>query len=246
VTQTIAITGKGGVGKTTVSALLIRDLIRGGARPVLAIDGDPNNTLGAALGVESERVLADLRDEVKNNTPEGVSKPQYAAQQFQECIEEAEGFDLVTMGRPEGPGCYCYVNNLLRDAIHRLRDNYHTVVIDNAAGMEHISRLVTDDIDVMIIVCEPTVISVVTAARICTLTDKLPCRVGRTHLVINRVPEAGLPPQVTSKREELGLPEPLLLPLCPDVIETWNSGAGLLGEHPGLPNVEPLLAASDL
>ena len=146
-TKTIAITGKGGVGKTTTSALLIGELMRAGVRPVLAIDGDPNNTLGAALGIEAESVLADIRDEVKDKTPQGVSKPQYAAQQFQECITESEGFDLLTMGRPEGPGCYCYVNNLLRDSIQKLRRNYRAIVIDNAAGMEHISRLVTDDID---------------------------------------------------------------------------------------------------
>lgn len=223
-TKTIAITGKGGTGKTTIAALLICELVRAGARPVLAIDGDPNNTLGAALGVEPEGVLADIRDEVKDKTPEGVSKPQHAARRFQECIAESDGFDLLTMGRPEGPGCYCYVNNLLRESIHTLRGNYRAVVIDNAAGMEHISRLVTDDIDSLIIVCEPTVISVVTAGRISRLADSLPCRVGRKHLVVNRVPEDGLAPEVAGKVAELGLPEPRLVPLSPAVVEVWNSG----------------------
>jgi len=223
-TKTIAITGKGGTGKTTIAALLICELVRAGARPVLAIDGDPNNTLGAALGVEPEGVLADIRDGVKDKTPEGVSKPQHAARQFQECIAESDGFDLLTMGRPEGPGCYCYVNNLLRESIHTLRGNYRAVVIDNAAGMEHISRLVTDDIDSLIIVCEPTVISVVTAGRISRLADSLPCRVGRKHLVVNRVPEDGLAPEVAGKVAELGLPEPHLVPLSPAVVEIWNSG----------------------
>ncbi len=245
-TKTIAITGKGGVGKTTTSALLIGELMRAGVRPVLAIDGDPNNTLGAALGIEAESVLADIRDEVKDKTPQGVSKPQYAAQQFQECITESEGFDLLTMGRPEGPGCYCYVNNLLRDSIQKLRRNYAAVVIDNAAGMEHISRLVTDDIDELIIVCEATVISAVTAGRISQLADSLPCRVGRKHLILNRVPGGEVPPEVSDALAKLDLPEPHVMPLSSAVTNTWNSGRGFQGERDPAwdgPDLQPLLAS---
>ena len=245
-TTAIAITGKGGTGKTTTSALLICELIRAGVRPVLAIDGDPNNTLGAALGIEADGVLADIRDEVKDKTPEGVSKPQYAAQQFQACITEAEGFDLLTMGRPEGPGCYCYVNNLLRESIRLLRGNYRAVVIDNAAGMEHISRLVSDDIDELIIVCEPTVISAVTAGRISGLADSLPCRVGRKHLVVSRVSDGGPPPAVSAKLAELDLPEPHLVPLSPAVADVWNSGRGFPDATRSAwdgPDLRPLIAA---
>jgi len=220
--------------------------MRAGVRPVLAIDGDPNNTLGAALGIEAESVLADIRDEVKDKTPQGVPKPHYAEQKFQECITESEGIDLLTMGRPEGPGCYCYVNNLLRDSIQKLRGNYRAVVIDNAAGMEHISRLVTDDIDELVIVCEATVISAVTAGRISRLADSLPCRVGRKHLVVNRVPGGDVPPDVSDALAKLDLPPPYVMPLSSAVTDTWNSGRGFLGERQPAwdgPDLQPLLAS---
>ena len=157
----IAVSGKGGVGKSTFAALTVRYLARELGKTVLAVDADPNATLGAMLGVAVDASVADIREETlekKDSIPSGMSKDQFVEFKIQQCIVEERGFDLLTMGRPEGPGCYCFVNSLLRRYLERAAEDYPYVVIDNEAGMEHLSRRTDGAVDLLLIVTEPTVV----------------------------------------------------------------------------------------
>ena len=185
----IAIAGKGGTGKTTLSALLVRTLTEAGTRPLLAVDADPNSTLAEALGVEAGRSLAEIREQ--GSAPEGspasgIGRVRAVEDEVQRAITEAEGFDLITMGRPEGPRCYCAVNNLLRKSLNDLSHNYAAVVMDNEAGMEHLSRRTTNDVDVLLVVMNPALPSIRAAERILELSRQLPVHIARRVALLNR------------------------------------------------------------
>jgi CO dehydrogenase maturation factor len=189
---TIAITGKGGVGKTTLSALLIRRLNDLGITSILAVDADANVNLNDLLGVESVESIGTIREEMRakiNDVPGGMTKQQFLEYKIHSSLLEDGRFDLITMGRPEGPGCYCYANSLLRDILKSLADNYEYVILDNEAGMEHLSRRTVQNIDYLLIVSDPTVRGVQTAGRISRLIRELDTRVDHKYLVINRVRE---------------------------------------------------------
>jgi len=185
----IALGGKGGSGKTTVAAMLIRELIRTGRKPVLAVDADPNATLGLALGIEPAETIADLREKMGEAAakPTEIPKHRLMDQYLAELLSEQTGFDLLTMGHPEGPKCYCYVNGLLRRYLSLLRDNYPYVVVDCEAGMEYISRLTVEDVDAFVLVAEPTAVGLTTARRIAKLAESLPVTVRRRILALNKM-----------------------------------------------------------
>jgi len=148
----IAIAGKGGTGKTTLAALIIRVLKEENRGAILAIDADPNSNLGQLLGIDSTSTIVEIVDSISKNpdqVPLGMTKDRYMNLKLQESLNEEDGFDLLSMGRPEGPGCYCFVNNLLRDLIERLMKNYSYIVVDNEAGMEHLSRRLVRKIDMI-------------------------------------------------------------------------------------------------
>lgn len=194
-TYLAAVTGKGGTGKTTVAAFLVRLLLDKGIRPVLAVDADPNSSLAPLVGVAAGPTISDMREEVleeKGNVTE-IPKGRILEMKLEESIVEANGFDLLTMGRPEGAACYCYVNNLLRGALSRLKSNYRVTVVDNEAGMEHLSRMNTDSIDCLVVVSEPTAASARAAGRICALSEGLPVAVRRRVLVWNKTEPSGVP-----------------------------------------------------
>ncbi len=185
----IAISGKGGTGKTTLSAMLVRLLVGKSPQAVLAVDADPNSCLGITLGVEPETTIANLRDGVlkqKIQPGQGIGKLEAFGYACQQSLTEANGFDLLTMGRPEGPGCYCAANNTLRAFLSQLSASYGYVLTDNEAGMEHLSRRTNTDINVLMIVAEPTKMGVVTAHRILELTKSLPISVARIGVVWSR------------------------------------------------------------
>lgn len=183
---TIAIAGKGGTGKTTLAAMLVRLLVGRKQGSVLAIDADPNNTLGEYLGVPAGQSIGDVLEKLSGREPPaGMSKERYIEYEVQTILQEASGFDLLTMGRPEGPGCYCYVNNVLRNVINRLTGSYDFVVIDNEAGMEHISRKTSAEVNALVIVSTPAPAALEAARRIDRLVSELKLKVGARMLVVN-------------------------------------------------------------
>jgi CO dehydrogenase maturation factor len=207
-TLSVAVAGKGGVGKTTFCALLVRCLRERGIRPILAVDADPNSNLAEALGVEPGKSLAEIRE--LGSSPEGspasgAGRVRVVEDELQRAIAEAEGFDLITMGRPEGPRCYCYVNNLLRKSLDELAGNYRAVILDNEAGLEHLSRRTTNDVDFLLAVMNPTLPSFRAVSRIEELSRQLPIRVGRRAVLLNRVGPDGPAERVEQGLAGLGL-----------------------------------------
>jgi len=188
-TFVIAMAGKGGTGKTTISALLIRYLLNKNLLPVLVVDADANANLNELLGLKVERTLGQVRDEMKTAVPTGMTKETYIEYKMQEALIESKGFDLLIMGQPEGPGCYCAANNLLAKYLEILTRNYRIVIVDNEAGMEHLSRLNLREIDVLISVSDPGPRGIMTAKRIADLTTHLDVHVGKKVLIVNRTPD---------------------------------------------------------
>jgi len=187
---TLAVAGKGGTGKTTLAALLIETLVERGEGPVLAVDADPNPNLGFVMGCQVEKTISELRDELLDHIrklPIGVTKDDYLEMGIQECLWEGRGVDLLVMGAGEGPRCYCAVNNVLRRCIDRLRGAYRYVVMDNEAGLEHLSRCTTQDVDVLLVVSDGLPVSLQAASRIRELTKKLALRIGGQYLVLNDI-----------------------------------------------------------
>ncbi len=182
---TIAIAGKGGVGKTTVAAFLIRELLKID-RPVLAIDADPNSNLNVLLGFEYKSTISDIREEAKVLSSSAFSKSDFFNMRLQEIVEEGNGVDLLVMGRPEGHGCYCAVNNILRDYLSKLGKNYKFIVIDNEAGMEHLSRRTADNIDELLLVSDITTVGIQSAIRAFLAASHAGAKIRETSLLINK------------------------------------------------------------
>ncbi len=184
----IAIAGKGGVGKTTIGAMLIRYLVEEmKAPPILAVDADPNSNLNELLGVEVHSTIGEARELMKKDVPPGMTKDVWFEYKVHQSIVEGKGFDLLVMGRPEGPGCYCAANSLAKQSIDMLKKNYRYIVVDNEAGMEHMSRLVTQDVDYLFVVSDPTPRGLVTAGRIKGLIDELKLNIRNVYSIANRV-----------------------------------------------------------
>ena len=185
----IGLAGKGGTGKTTIAGLLVKYLVENKRTPVLAVDADSNANFNEVLGLKVEETLGDAREEMKKGVGTGMTKDVFMEMKLEQAVVEAEGYDLIVMGRPEGAGCYCAANTLLTQYLSRLIDNYESVVIDNEAGMEHISRLTTNNIDLLIIVSDASRRGILSAARISELTDELGVRIGKKLFIINQVRE---------------------------------------------------------
>lgn len=185
-TVSIAFAGKGGTGKTTMAGFLTKYFVEKGKTPVLAVDADPNANLNEVLGLQVEETLGEAREEMKKGVSTGMTKDVYMEMKLQEAVVEASGFDLVVMGRPEGAGCYCAANSLLTQYLDKLISNYEYVVIDNEAGMEHISRLTTNNIDALIAISDPTHRGIQAARRIFQLVDELTLNIEKKLLIVNR------------------------------------------------------------
>jgi CO dehydrogenase maturation factor len=210
----IAVAGKGGSGKTSISSLIIRYLIKNGRKPILAVDADPNANLGEGMGLEvSETVglMLDKFQKAKIDIPSGMTKEAYLDFKLNSLLVESRGIDLISMGRGEGQDCYCYPNSILRRFIDRLADNYAYVAMDNEAGMEHLSRGTTQDIDELLIVSNHSVKGVRTIARIKELVAELKLRVRHESIVINMAPSQ-LDPQIVTELEKLGLQPDAIIP----------------------------------
>ena len=185
---TIAIAGKGGTGKTTVAALIVRIIKEKKLGSILAVDADPNSNLSEALGIELKETIGGILDDIASHpekVPAGMSKDRFIEYRIQTAIQEGDGFDLLTMGRPEGPGCYCYVNNVLRNIMAKLIKDYGYIVIDNEAGLEHLSRRTTRTADVLIVISDATPVGLKAAKRIGDLVKELDIKTKKEVLIIN-------------------------------------------------------------
>lgn len=221
-TKTIAVAGKGGTGKTTLSALVIDYLTKGKKGAVLAIDADPSTNLNLALGVPLEDTVGDVREETAtavggSGAMAGMSKWDYLDFRINEALVEEARFDLLAMGRPEGPGCYCAANNILRASVDRLSNAYDYVVIDNEAGLEHLSRRTTQDVDLLLLVSDPTLRGIIAAGRAAELVDELKTAVEATYLIVNRVNGDSLPEALMEAIEKHNLKLAGLVPADPAV-----------------------------
>lgn len=227
----IAVAGKGGTGKTTVAGLLVRHLLATGRTPIFAVDADPNHTLGEALGIPVETTIGMMREEFigeRAQIPAGMSKDAVLERQMHAAIQEAEGIDLLVMGRQEGPGCYCYLNNVLRRFLDMLADDYPYIVVDNEAGMEHLSRRTTKKIDLLLVVCDHSVKAARAAGRIVELAEELQLRVGEKRLVLNRTPD-NIRPEVQDEIDRSGLEILAKLPDDDLVTDADARGDSLVG-----------------
>ena len=186
----IAVAGKGGTGKTTISALLVRNLIKKKNGSVLALDADPNSNLNELLGVKISSTVGQLVENFKKDgaiISSGIYKDQMVEMNIHQSIIEGNGFDLLIMGRGEGPGCYCAANNLFKRYIDVLQDNYDYIVMDNEAGMEHLSRKTTHNVKYLLIISDPSLRGILTAARLRDLSKELQINVEKVFLILNRV-----------------------------------------------------------
>lgn len=186
----IALAGKGGTGKTTVAGMLVRYLVEKGKTPVLAVDADPNANLNEVLGLTVKETLGNAREDMKKGkVPNGMTKDIFISMKLEEAVTDAEGYDLIVMGQPEGSGCYCAANSLLAGFLEKLSDNYPYIVMDNEAGMEHISRLTTKNVDVLLVVSDTSRRGLEAAIRIDKLSRELNIGVIKSYLIINQTRE---------------------------------------------------------
>ena len=223
---TIAVAGKGGVGKTTLSGLLIQYLCEKGKTPVLAVDADANSNLNEVLGVEVEMTLGEIREEVaraenskENPIPAGMTKADYMEIMFNRCIIEEDDFDMLVMGRTQGKGCYCFVNGLLQTQLQKLTPHYPYVVVDNEAGMEHISRGILPKVDAVILVSDCSRRGVQAVGRIAKLIDECGLNPKKVGLIVNRAPSGTLNEGTKDEIEKQGLHLLGVVPQNEDVYE---------------------------
>ena len=218
----IAVAGKGGSGKTTITSLAIRYLKKNGLGPILAVDADPNANLGESLGLSIRQTVGSIIatfNEEKINIPPGMTKEAYLEFRLNDAMVESKGLDLVTMGRGEGPACYCYPNLLLRKFMDSMAGNYQYIVMDNEAGMEHLSRRTTQNIDELLLVSNHSVKGVRTIARVGALVDELKLVVKRQSVIINMVPDR-IDPHISEELTRLGMEPAAIIPLDDTVSES--------------------------
>lgn len=240
---TVAISGKGGTGKTTLASLLIRQIVKAGKGPILAVDADANANLHEALGIEVEDTISELLNRVNNNIeplPAGMTKDRYVKFKVHESLAEGEETDLLVMGGPEGAGCYCFANNLVRGFMQDLSTNYPYVVMDNEAGLEHLSRRTTQDVDVLLVVSDSSARGIRSAGRVKELVDSLKLDIKKIFLVVTKV-EDGTIEALQGEIERTGLELIGTIPTDSQVRDFDIESKPLIG----LPDDSPVVKAVD-
>jgi CO dehydrogenase maturation factor len=243
--KTIIVTGKGGTGKTTVSGLIIKYLKEHAKGPILALDADPDANLATVLGIEVNKTMGDLREdtlkEIKN-LPAGMSKSNYIEMGLHEIIVETEKLDLVTMGRSEGPGCYCYINSLMRKFSDDIQESYEWVVMDNEAGLEHLSRRTASKVDHMIMVVNENPLAIDCARRIDKLVDDLQNDIANRYLLINAVRDERVK-SVQNKIKDLGVECLGNIPVDPELDEYIFNGESVfkLNNTPAIRKIDEIM-----
>ncbi len=247
-TKIIAMAGKGGVGKTTISALLINYLLAKGQTPILAVDADANANLNELLGLTVGLTIGQVRKELKGDMPPNITRDQYMEMKVHQALVEAKGFDLLTMGQPDGPGCYCAANQHLAMTMDHLAGNYRYILVDNEAGMEHLSRMNLRTIDYFFVISDPSARGILTAKRIAELTGPLRIEVKKQCLVVNRVPEPASPELMARINEAVSsadLPLGGLLPASPELVDQELAGRSYLKLDASVPVVAKAFAIFD-
>ncbi len=207
---TIAVAGKGGVGKTTTCGMLIDYLCKQKKGPVLVVDADANSNLNEVLGVEVETSLGQIREEMaqaelKGTIPAGMTKADYAEFKFNSALIEEDDFDMLVMGRTQGKGCYCYVNGVLKSQVDKYAKNYSYIVMDNEAGLEHVARGTLPHVDLMLLISDCSRRGVQAVARIAEMVEQMELKPGKMGLIINRAPEGVLDEGVQAEIQKHGL-----------------------------------------
>ncbi len=235
--RTLALAGKGGVGKTTLAALTIEWLVSRGESPVLAVDADSNANLHEALGITYAATVGGIREAARGEVPrlQGMAKQEFLDLRVQAALVEETGYDLIVMGRPEGRGCYCFANNALREVLDRLSRQYRHIVVDSEAGLEHISRRTLLRLDHLLILSDASLRGVRTAKRVADLADEVALPVGSRGLVLNRVPEGGLTAALQREVEAAGLPLLAAIPLDPAIATIDAHGLPIRAIPPDAP-----------
>ena len=227
----VGITGKGGVGKTTVAALLTILSIRRRWRPVLAVDADPNTCLDAALGVSAVKTVGSIREEAREIAGKGmlsgISKQELLGLKIGECLVEADDFDLIAMGRPEGPGCYCYANSVLKSVLDEISSQYPLVVLDNEAGLENLSRRIVQKVNLLIMVSDPSKRGFETVRRLYALAREMDMLYDRLAIVINRLQRDECASAIPELKTDTGADYIVSIPENPEVAEMSESGKDL-------------------
>jgi CO dehydrogenase maturation factor len=241
-TTTIALAGKGGVGKTTIAAMVIKYLAQTQTGPILAIDADPSSNLNMVLGLELEWTVGDIREDmlaqVKRTLTQGgaamgalaggVTKREHLDFQIRSALTEGARYDLIAMGRSEGPGCYCAVNHHLREVVDGISKHYRYLVIDNEAGMEHLSRRTTRDVQTLLIVSDPSLRGLVAAERIAALRHELDIHIERAYLILNNQATEAIPTLLQARIEGMDIPLLGVVPHCEELTQLEFSGRPLI------------------
>jgi CO dehydrogenase maturation factor len=255
-TMTIAVAGKGGTGKTTICALIIHYLIQKKLGPVLAIDADPSSNLNLALGLPLDdretvgHIREDMLEQVQAQSTAGImagglvsglTKPDYFDYHIRSIMVEGNDIDLLAMGRPEGPGCYCPANNAMRLVLERISSQYPFVVMDNEAGLEHLSRRTTRDVDHLLVITNPSQRGLVAARRVTELIDELSISIKQAHLILNRLPTPEIPPALAETITDLALPLLAVIPEDQMLLEIEYAGQPVVA----LDETSPVIQAVD-
>lgn len=251
-TTTIALAGKGGVGKTTVAAMIIKYLANTQPGAILAIDADPSSNLNMVLGLDLEWTVGDIREGMLSKVKEsllaggaamgsidgGITKREYIDYEIRSAIAEGDRVDLIAMGRSEGPGCYCAVNHNLREVVDAISKNYRYVIIDNEAGMEHLSRRTTRDVQHLIVASDPTQRGIVAAERIASFRHEMDIRIENTYLVLNRL-HGEMPEALQQRIGHMDIPLLGIIPADGEMAAFEFSGRPLIN----LPDSSPVYTA---
>ncbi len=240
-TTTIALAGKGGVGKTTIAGMVIKYLAQNQSGSILAIDADPSSNLNMVLGLDLEWTVGDIREDMlqqvksslaqggaaMGSLPGGMNKRDYLEYHVRSSLAEGSRFDLIAMGRGEGTGCYCAVNHNLREVIDSMSRHYAYVVIDNEAGMEHLARRTTRDVQHLLIVSDPTQRGLVAVRRIADMSKELDIKIEHAHLILNRMPD-DVPPELQDFISKMDIPLLGVIPANAELATFEYSGRPLV------------------